>query len=176
MIEIGYKLSSEEFGPADLVRFAARAEQAGFGFALISDHFHPWSDRQGESPFVWTVVGAVGQATSRLRLGTAVTCPTIRTHPAIIAQAGFALAVNGDASGASALLDTLRALAGKDVNVSMYVAMVEAGLGHEDEALAALEAQARSPDSIVLQGIQHWYAFRGLRADPRFRSLLSQAW
>src|SRR5262245_25752209 len=87
MIEIGYKLSSEEFGPADLVRFAARAEAAGFGFSLISDHFHPWTDRQGQSPFVWTVVGAVAQATSRMKLGTAVTCPTIRTHPAIIAQA-----------------------------------------------------------------------------------------
>ena len=87
MIEIGYKLSSEEFGPADLVRFATRAEQAGFEFALVSDHFHPWSDRQGHSPFVWTVAGAVAQATSRIRLGTAVTCPTIRVHPAIVAQA-----------------------------------------------------------------------------------------
>ncbi len=96
--------------------------------------------------------------------------------PAIIAQAGFALAVNGDATGANALLDTLRTLAGEDVNVSMYVAMVEAGLGRKSEALDALEAQARSPDSIVLQGIQHWYAFQGLRAEPRFRSLLSQAW
>ena len=87
MIEIGYKLSSEEFGPADLVRFAVRAEQAGFEFALISDHFHPWSDRQGQSPFVWTVAGAVAQATTRIRLGTAVTCPIIRLHPAIVAQA-----------------------------------------------------------------------------------------
>ena len=72
MIEVGYKLSSEEVGPADLVRFARRAEQAGFGFALISDHFHPWSDRQGQSPFVWTVLGALAEATSRLRIGTAV--------------------------------------------------------------------------------------------------------
>lgn len=87
MIEIGYKLSSEEFGPADLVRFAMRAEQSGFGFGLISDHFHPWTDRQGQSPFVWTVIGAIAQATTRLRIGTAVTCPTIRTHPAIIAHA-----------------------------------------------------------------------------------------
>jgi G6PDH family F420-dependent oxidoreductase len=87
MIEIGYKLSSEEFGPTDLVRYARRAEQAGFGFALISDHFHPWSDRQGQSPFVWSVLGAVAQATARLRVGTAVTCPTIRIHPAIVAQA-----------------------------------------------------------------------------------------
>jgi G6PDH family F420-dependent oxidoreductase len=87
MIEIGYKLSSEEFGPAELVRFATRAEAAGFEFALVSDHFHPWTDRQGQSPFVWTVAGAVAQATKRLRLGTAVTCPTIRVHPAIVAQA-----------------------------------------------------------------------------------------
>ena len=87
MIHLGYKLSSEEFGPRDLVRFAAQAEAAGFDFALISDHFHPWTDRQGESPFVWSVLGAIAQATTRLRVGTAVTCPTIRVHPAIIAQA-----------------------------------------------------------------------------------------
>ena len=87
MAEIGYKLSSEEFGPTDLVRFAVRAEQAGFEFALASDHYHPWSDRQGQSPFVWTLLGAIGQATTRMRIGTAVTCPTIRIHPAIIAQA-----------------------------------------------------------------------------------------
>jgi G6PDH family F420-dependent oxidoreductase len=87
MIDLGYKLSSEEFGPADLVRYAVGAERAGFRFALISDHFHPWTDRQGQSPFVWTVIGAIANATTRLRLGTAVTCPTIRVHPAIVAQA-----------------------------------------------------------------------------------------
>lgn len=87
MITLGYKLSSEEFGPADLVRFAVRAESAGFAYALISDHFHPWTDRQGESPFVWSVLGAIGNATTRLRVGTAVTCPTLRVHPAIVAQA-----------------------------------------------------------------------------------------
>ena len=63
------------------------AEDAGFTFALISDHFHPWIDRQGQSPFVWGVLGAIAQATDRLVVGTGVTCPTIRTHPAIIAQA-----------------------------------------------------------------------------------------
>jgi G6PDH family F420-dependent oxidoreductase len=87
MVEIGYALSSEEHSPIDLVRNARRAEEAGFTFALISDHFHPWIDRQGHSPFVWGVIGAIGQATERLRLGTGVTCPTIRIHPAIIAQA-----------------------------------------------------------------------------------------
>ncbi len=87
MAEIGYALSSEEHRPNDLVRHARMAEQAGFTFALISDHFHPWIDRQGQSPFVWNVIGAIAHATERLRLGTGVTCPTIRIHPAIIAQA-----------------------------------------------------------------------------------------
>jgi coenzyme F420-dependent glucose-6-phosphate dehydrogenase len=92
MIDIGYKLSSEEFGPRDLVDFAVRAENAGFTFGLISDHFHPWIDEQGHSPFVWTVIGAIAQATERLRVGTAVTCPTIRIHPAIVAQAAASTA------------------------------------------------------------------------------------
>src|ERR687883_123966 len=87
MIEIGYALSSEEHAPDDLVHNAHLAEEAGFSFALISDHFHPWIDRQGHSPFVWSVIGGIAQATERLRLGTGVTCPMIRTHPAIIAQA-----------------------------------------------------------------------------------------
>src|SRR5438105_12844235 len=87
MTELGYALSSEEHPPAELVRLARAAEDAGFSFALISDHFHPWTDRQGESAFVWSVVGAIAEATERLRLGTGVTCPTIRIHPAIVAQA-----------------------------------------------------------------------------------------
>jgi len=87
VIEIGYTLSSEEFGPNDLVGQAATAEEAGFSFAVISDHFHPWIDRQGHSPFVWSVLGGVAQVTDRLRLGTGVTCPIMRIHPAIVAQA-----------------------------------------------------------------------------------------
>ena len=87
MIDIGYKLSSEEQGPAALVRLARRAEDVGFSFALISDHYHPWTDRQGQSPFVWSVLGAIAQATKHLRVGTAVTCPAFRLHPAIVAQA-----------------------------------------------------------------------------------------
>jgi len=85
--EIGYALSSEEHDPRDLVRFARLAEEQGFTYALVSDHFHPWTDRQGQSPFVWAVVGAIAHATERLRLGTGVTCPTIRIHPAVIAHA-----------------------------------------------------------------------------------------
>src|SRR5262249_49500058 len=87
LVELGYKLCSEEHASNDLVRFARRAEEAGFDFAMISDHYHPWTDRQGQSPFVWTVLGAVAHATERLRIGTGVTCPTIRIHPAIVAQA-----------------------------------------------------------------------------------------
>lgn len=87
MTEIGYALSSEEHRPNDLVRNARRAEETGFNFALISDHFHPWVDRQGHSPFVWSVIGGIAHATDRLRLGTGVTCPTMRIHPAIIAHA-----------------------------------------------------------------------------------------
>src|SRR3954470_16828582 len=85
--ELGYSLSSEEHGPRELVEFAKAAEEAGFSYALISDHFHPWVDAQGNSPFVWSVIGGIADATERIRLGTGVTCPTIRIHPAIIAQA-----------------------------------------------------------------------------------------
>ena len=86
-MELGYAISSEEHRPLDLVRNAARAEEAGFTFALVSDHFHPWIDRQGQSPFVWSVLGGIALATEELVVGTGVTCPTIRIHPAIVAQA-----------------------------------------------------------------------------------------
>ena len=86
-MRLGYALSSEEQGPTELVRLARSAEKCGFEFALISDHFHPWIDRQGNGSFVWAVIGAIAQATERLRLGTGVTCPIHRIHPAILAQA-----------------------------------------------------------------------------------------
>ena len=87
MPEIGYAFSSEEHLPNDLVRHARLAEEAGFTWGLISDHFHPWHDNQGQSPFVWSVIGGIAQATERFRIGTGVTCPLIRIHPAIVAQA-----------------------------------------------------------------------------------------
>jgi G6PDH family F420-dependent oxidoreductase len=87
MVQIGYAMSSEEHGPRDLVRFARMAEEAGFPYALISDHYHPWIDQQGQSPFVWSVIGGIAEQTQGLRLGTGVTCPIQRIHPAIIAQA-----------------------------------------------------------------------------------------
>jgi G6PDH family F420-dependent oxidoreductase len=86
MAEIGLFLASEEHGPQSLVSQARRGEEAGFGAVLISDHFHPWVDEQGESPFVWGVIGAIA-ATTAQRVTTGVTCPTVRMHPAIVAHA-----------------------------------------------------------------------------------------
>ena len=91
-MRFGYFLSCEEFTPAELVEQAVLAEQAGFDALWISDHFHPWNDEQGQSPFVWSVIGAVAQACS-LPVTTAVTCPTVRTHPAVVAQAAATSAV-----------------------------------------------------------------------------------
>jgi len=89
---MGYFLSCEEYTAAQLVEQARAAEDAGFQALWISDHFHPWNDEQGESPFVWSVIGAISQVCS-LRVTTAVTCPTVRTHPAVIAQAAATSAV-----------------------------------------------------------------------------------
>jgi G6PDH family F420-dependent oxidoreductase len=85
-VRIGYTLSSEDHGPKELVEQARRAEAAGFHALWISDHYHPWIDEQGHSPFVWSVIGAIAEATS-LPVTTGVTCPTVRIHPAVIAQA-----------------------------------------------------------------------------------------
>ena len=86
MTSYGYFLSCEEYDPADLVRQARLAGQAGFDSLWISDHFHPWLDEQGQSGFVWSLIGAISQVTS-LPITTAVTCPIMRIHPALVAQA-----------------------------------------------------------------------------------------
>ena len=91
MLKLGYKLMSEEHGPSDLVRNAQRAEQAGFEFAAISDHFFPWLEEQGHAPLAWPVLGAIANATRRMGLMTAVTCPIMRYHPAIVAQCAATL-------------------------------------------------------------------------------------
>ena len=91
-MKIGYFLACEEYGPADLLRQARQAEDAGFENLWISDHFHPWVDAQGQSPFVWSMIGALSQVT-RLPVTTAVTAPIMRIHPAIIAQAAATSAV-----------------------------------------------------------------------------------
>ncbi|HEX8156538.1 MAG TPA: TIGR03557 family F420-dependent LLM class oxidoreductase [Solirubrobacteraceae bacterium] len=87
MAEIGVFFSCEERTALEIVDGAGRAEQAGFRSAWISDHFHPWNDAQGQSPFVWSILGAVAVATQSMRWTTAVTCPTVRTHPGIVAHA-----------------------------------------------------------------------------------------
>ncbi|MBA2470542.1 MAG: TIGR03557 family F420-dependent LLM class oxidoreductase [Chloroflexia bacterium] len=92
MVQLGYTLSSEEFRPNDIVAHARRAEETGFTFAGISDHFHPWVDAQKHSPFVWSTLGGIAQSTERLEILTGVTCPLIRIHPAIIAQAAATVA------------------------------------------------------------------------------------
>jgi G6PDH family F420-dependent oxidoreductase len=91
-MRIGYFLSSEEYRPAELIAQAKGAERAGFEALWISDHYHPWVDAQGQSPFVWSMIGALSQA-CRLPITTAVTCPTVRVHPAVIAQAAATSAV-----------------------------------------------------------------------------------
>jgi G6PDH family F420-dependent oxidoreductase len=87
MTEFGYTLSSEEHGPRELVHNARRAEELGFDFCSISDHFHPWVQAQGHSPFVWGVLGGIASATDRIELAVGVTCPIVRLHPAIVAHA-----------------------------------------------------------------------------------------
>jgi G6PDH family F420-dependent oxidoreductase len=129
MVTLGYFMSSEEHGPHELVDEAIKAEQAGFRTAWISDHFHPWLDEQGESPFVWSVIGAIAQATSDLRLCTAVTCPTVRVHPAIVAQA---------AATSQLLMDGRFGLGvGSGENLNEHV--VGAGWPHPAVRLAMLE-------------------------------------
>ena len=91
-MRFGYFLSCEEYTPQQLLHQARLAEEAGFDALWISDHFHPWNDEQGQSPFVWSVIGALSRVCD-LPVTTAVTCPTVRTHPAVIAQAAATSAV-----------------------------------------------------------------------------------
>jgi G6PDH family F420-dependent oxidoreductase len=84
--QIGYTMTCEQVGPKQLVRDVKLAEEAGFDFAVISDHYFPWLDSQGQSPYAWSVLGAAAQATARIPLMTYVTCPIRRYHPAVVAQ------------------------------------------------------------------------------------------
>jgi G6PDH family F420-dependent oxidoreductase len=92
-MKIGYFLSCEEWAPRELIAQAVKAKEAGFEALWISDHYHPWNDQQGHSPFVWSVIGGIAQAAPGMPVTTAVTCPTIRIHPAVIAQAAATSAV-----------------------------------------------------------------------------------
>ena len=86
MTRFGYTLMTEQSGPKDLVDFAVRAEGVGFEFEVMSDHYFPWLSAQGHAPYAWSVLGAVAHATERVDLMTYVTCPTLRYHPAVVAQ------------------------------------------------------------------------------------------
>lgn len=96
MTRLGYTLMCEQAGPKDLVRNAAAAEAAGFDFEVMSDHYFPWLDAQGHSPYAWSVLGAVTQVTDRVELMTYVTCPTMRYHPAVVAQKAATVQVLSD--------------------------------------------------------------------------------
>jgi coenzyme F420-dependent glucose-6-phosphate dehydrogenase len=152
MTEFGYALSSEEHGPKELVGLARQAEDTGFEFAMISDHFHPWTDAQGESPFVWSVIGGIARETSRLRLGTGVTCPTIRTHPAIIAHA----------AATSAVLTDGRFFLGVGAGENLNEHVVGEGWPAPDERLAMLR-EAIEVMRLLWQGGQQ--TFRGEHYD-----------
>jgi G6PDH family F420-dependent oxidoreductase len=93
MTTFGYTLMTEQSGPRELVRYAAAAEDVGFDFEVMSDHYSPWVTEQGHAPHAWTVLGAVAQATSHVGLMTYVTCPTLRYHPAVVAQKAATLQI-----------------------------------------------------------------------------------
>jgi G6PDH family F420-dependent oxidoreductase len=95
-MRIGYKLATEGFAPKELIRQAVLAEQAGFDFVEMSDHYHPWVEAQGHSAFTWSVLPVIAAKTERIGLATGVTCPSVRYHPAIIAQAAATMAIISD--------------------------------------------------------------------------------
>ncbi|MBM7507739.1 G6PDH family F420-dependent oxidoreductase [Nocardioides salarius] len=92
-MRFGYTLMTEQSGPRELVRYAAAAERAGFDFEVSSDHFSPWLTEQGHAPYAWSMLGAVSQVTERVELMTYITCPTMRYHPAVVAQKAATMGV-----------------------------------------------------------------------------------
>jgi coenzyme F420-dependent glucose-6-phosphate dehydrogenase len=128
MVQIGYTLSSEEHPPGDLLLYGRIAEETGFDFLTISDHFHPWISRQGQSPLVWSVLGGLSVKTERVPIMTAVTCPTIRIHPAIVAQAA--------ATTAALLPDRFILGLGSGENLNEHI--VGMGWPHPEERLDML--------------------------------------
>lgn len=129
MVQIGYTLSSEEHPPGDLLLYGRIAEETGFDFLTISDHFHPWISRQGQSPLVWSVLGGLSVKTEHVPIMTAVTCPTIRIHPAIVAQAA--------ATTAALLPDRFILGLGSGENLNEHI--VGMGWPHPEERLDMLE-------------------------------------
>jgi hypothetical protein len=169
--KIGYFLSCEQFGPKELVEQAKRAEAAGFEALWVSDHFHPWNDEQGQSPFVWGVIGAVSEAAS-LPVTTPVTCPTIRIHPAIIAQASATAGVQLDGKfvlgvgSGEALNEHVLGHAWPSVGVRQQMleeAVDVIRLLHRGDEISHHGRVLRSTGSTYL------HAARPTRADLRFR-------
>src|SRR5688500_4962040 len=95
-MRFGYTLMTEQSGPKELVRYAQRADESGFEFAVMSDHYSPWLKEQGHSGYAWSMLGAIAQATERLDLMTYVTCPTMRYHPTVVAQKAATVQILSD--------------------------------------------------------------------------------
>ena len=129
MVAIGYTLSGEEHGPGALLLYGRIAEEVGFDFLTISDHFHPWTSRQGNSPLVWSVLGGLSVKTEHVPIMTTVTCPTIRIHPAIVAQAA--------ATTAALLPDRFILGVGSGENLNEHV--IGMGWPHPKERLDMLD-------------------------------------
>jgi coenzyme F420-dependent glucose-6-phosphate dehydrogenase len=129
MVSLGYTLSSEEHGPGDLLLYGRIAEEVGFDFLTVSDHFHPWTSRQGHSPLVWSVLGGLSVKTEAIPVLTAVTCPTMRIHPAIVAQAA--------ATTAALLPDRFVLGVGSGENLNEHV--IGIGWPHPQERLEMLD-------------------------------------
>ena len=102
MTRFGYTLMTEQSGPKELVRYSVSAEHAGFEFEVCSDHFSPWLAAQGHAPNAWAVLGAVAHATDTVELFTYVTCPTMRYHPAVVAQQAATVQILADGASRSA--------------------------------------------------------------------------
>ena len=151
-MRLGYFLSSEEWGPNELVAQARMAREAGFDRLWISDHYHPWNDEQGHSPFVWSTIAAIAAAVPGMTVTTAVTCPTMRIHPAVIAQAAATSAADTIANAASFNEDAvfLEAVAAK-------IRCAEAA-----ERGGAIAHQVHGAIGFTMEHILHRYSLRAL--------------
>ena len=152
-MRIGYTLMTEQSGPKDLVRYATYAEDAGFDFAVMSDHYFPWLEEQGHSGYAWTMLGASRQATDRIDLMTYVTCPIMRYHPAVVAQKAATVQILSDGRF------TLGLGAGENLNehvigrgwppVNVRHEMLEEAVAHHQRAL---RRRVRQPCGRALPG------------------------
>ncbi len=138
MVSIGYTIMGEQAGPKQLVADAVRAEEVGFDFLAASDHYFPWLDEQGHSPYTWSVLGAVAQATERIDLMTYVTCPTMRYHPAVVAQKAATVQLLSDGRF------TLGVGAGEHLNEHVTGNVVAAGRRPSSDARGGARDHARA--------------------------------